>query len=117
MTIAHELKDQGLEATTLDALGFVSYFGKNDLPQAIAYHEQSLALYRQIKSRAGEMLQLMRLGLIYMEDAQDARSLLYYEPALVMARELKDPREVAILNRLGQIYHALYGVDKAIETY
>ncbi|HEX4945125.1 MAG TPA: CHAT domain-containing protein, partial [Blastocatellia bacterium] len=71
----------------------------------------------QLKSRAGEMLEMMRIGMIYTEDAQDERARTYYEPALVMARELKDSREIAILNRLAQIYHVLYGTDKAIETY
>jgi CHAT domain-containing protein len=117
LTIARELKEQAWEASALDALGFVAYFGKNDLPQAIASHEQALAIYRQLKMRSAELFQLARLGFIYREDAQEDVARNYYESALAIVRELKDAREAMVLNQLGQIYHRMYGTDKAIETY
>ncbi|HEX4946063.1 MAG TPA: tetratricopeptide repeat protein, partial [Blastocatellia bacterium] len=117
LSIAREMKNPGMEADTLDALGFVSYFGKNDMPQAIAYHEQALATYRQLKIRQAELFQLTRLGFMYSEDAQDDLSRTYYESALAIVRELKDSREAMVLNQLGQLYHRIYGTDKAIETY
>ncbi len=97
---AVRLAEEGGDATALSeassSLGEVSYIeaaymGQGDLSEALAHHERSLALRREIGDRRGESLALSRIGVIHERmDAHD-RAQACYEQALGIAEELDFP--------------------------
>ncbi|MFB2881135.1 tetratricopeptide repeat protein [Floridanema aerugineum] len=65
MVISRNLNDRFNEAAYLDYLGVV-YRRQNKYAQAIDYHQQSLALFRQLKTPRSEAIVLCNLGMAYL---------------------------------------------------
>ena len=73
--------------------------------RAIEYHEQALAISREIGDRRGEGNDLGNLGNAYKNLGEVRRAIGYYEQALVIAREIGDRRGEAFLCwNLGLLY-------------
>ena len=73
--------------------------------RATEYHEQALAIDREIGDRRGEGNQLCNLGICYAGLGQTIRAIEYYEQALAIQREIEDRRGEGIC--LGNLAEAL----------
>jgi tetratricopeptide (TPR) repeat protein len=86
--------------------------------RAIEYHEQALAISREISDRRGEGANLGNLGQAYADLGQAERAIEYHERALSISREIGDRRaEGNTLGNLGTAYAALGQVERAIEYH
>jgi len=75
------------------------------VPKAIGYHKQALAIAREYGHRRKEGLELDNLGLAYAPIDQEQKSIEYTEQALAIAREFGDRRgEGHNLGMLGSAY-------------
>jgi tetratricopeptide (TPR) repeat protein len=105
------------EGTALDNLG-IARRNLGQVERAIEYHQQALAVSREIGDRRGEGTDLGNLGIAYHSLGQVERAIEYYQQALAVSREIGDRRnEGAWLGNLGLAYADLGQVERAIEYY
>jgi CHAT domain-containing protein/tetratricopeptide (TPR) repeat protein len=106
-----------LRVAFLDNLGWVSSaMGQYD--RALEYHQQALAISKQIKRRGSEAGQLKSLGGLCESLGQQDRGLEYYEQALAINKEVKDCfLQGNLLSSLGWHYHRVGQQDRALEYY
>ena len=105
------------EGAHLGHLG-LAYSALGQVEKAITYHEQALAISRDIGHRQGEGAHLGNLGLAYRDLGQVEKAIDYYEQALAISREIGDRQgEGSDLGNLGNAYRALGQVEKAIIYY
>ena len=100
------------------ALGYLgaAYYALGQPQQAIACHEQTLALVRDLGDHQEENLTLTRLGLDYLYAGDLPNALKYNQQALEMARERGDRLRVyAQMIQLGRLYRMLGEVRQAVE--
>jgi tetratricopeptide (TPR) repeat protein len=96
----------------------IAYSVLGQVERAIEYHEQALAISKEIGDRHGEGNQLGNLGLAYYALGQVERAIEYHERALAISKEIGDRHgEGNRLGNLGIAYHALGQVERAIEYY
>jgi tetratricopeptide (TPR) repeat protein len=96
----------------------IAYHALGQAERAIEYHQQALAIARDIGDRRNEGIQLGTLGEAYCTLGQVERAIEYHQQALAIAREIRDRRnEGAWLSGLGLTYHALGQVERAIEYH
>ncbi|BAZ28289.1 hypothetical protein NIES4074_07200 [Cylindrospermum sp. NIES-4074] len=87
-------------------------------PQAIEYHQQSLATARKIGDRLGEGKALGNLGFAYDSLGNYPQAIEYYQQDLSIAREISDRRgEGQTLGNLGIAYRSLGNYPQAIEYH
>src|SRR3989442_7149943 len=90
---------------TLNSLGRV-YNNQGRWEEAIACHEQSLAICRQLGDRHGEAQALTNLGNVYQNQGRWEEAIACYEQSLPVFRQLGDRHgEARTLNNLGLLYH------------
>ncbi len=112
-----KLKDANLKRSSLSNLGFC-YRTLGQIIRAIEYHEQALAMAREIGNRKSEGNQLGFLGLCYRILGQITRAIEYHEQALAMAREIRNRKiEGHQLGNLGLCYQTLGQFTRAIEYH
>jgi len=111
------LHDVLLQAMNQDGLGFV-LLALGQIREAIALHEDSLALAEQIGDPQLVCQVLNHLGTAYRDLGEATRAIRLYEEALKIAQDLyfRD-REGTILGNLGNAYHNLGDFEQAIGFY
>jgi tetratricopeptide (TPR) repeat protein len=103
------------EANDLGNLG-VAYNQLGEMPQAIEYIEQALAVTRVIGDKPHEGVWLYALGTAYAELGEERKAIGYYEQTLAIARAIGDMHNVEnCLNGLGIICSTSGKVQKALE--
>jgi tetratricopeptide (TPR) repeat protein len=76
--------------------------------KAIEFHEQALAISREIGDHRGEGVHLGNLGLAYSDLGESRKAIEFYEQALAISREIGDRRgEGNQLGNLGSVYYYL----------
>ncbi|HPQ70876.1 MAG TPA: tetratricopeptide repeat protein [bacterium] len=117
-TWAKELKlDLKTISFFLGNLGLV-YRHLGDLKKAAQYHEQALAIDREIGDRQGEAADLGNLGLVYQNLGELEKAAQYHEQALAIHRELGVRQgEAQNLGNLGIVYANLGEFKKAAEHH
>jgi tetratricopeptide (TPR) repeat protein len=115
--LLEKVKDKRAQGNALSELGIIhSLLG--EVKKAIEYHEQALAIAREIGDRRGEGNALGNLGLAYAALGEARKAIDYYEQHLAIAREIGDKRgEGAALGNLGLAYAALGDARNAIEYH
>ncbi|NEQ54391.1 MAG: tetratricopeptide repeat protein [Leptolyngbya sp. SIO3F4] len=89
-----------------------------DYPQALDYHEQSLALSRELGNRATEARTLGNIGNIYGLLGDYPQALDYHEQSLALSRELGDrATEARTLGNIGNIYQSLGDYPQALDYH
>ncbi len=98
---------------------------RREFEQALATFQQVLAIQREISAlpnvdrvaaRKSERLTLNRIAGIYVTLGEYTKAVDYYQQALVIAKELKDPeREMTTLNSIGRTYTRLGEYTKALD--
>ena len=81
-----------------------AYYSLGQYPQAIDYHQQQLAIAREIGDRRGEASSLGNLGNAYHALGQYPQAIEYQQQSLAIAREIGDRTEEA--NSLFNLYRA-----------
>ncbi|MBD2002621.1 MULTISPECIES: tetratricopeptide repeat protein [Cyanophyceae] len=104
-------------AASLASLGNAyDFLGQSQL--AIDYHQQSLAITREIGYRDGEVAYLNNLGNAYDFLGQSQLAIDYHQQSLAITREIGDPDgEVAYLNNMGSAYRSLGQYPLAIDYH
>jgi tetratricopeptide (TPR) repeat protein len=104
-------------ADTLNNLGLVAESQGNYL-EAIEYHEQALALQRDLGDQQGEANSLNSLGIVAMSQGNYAEAIDYYEQSLALKRELGDRQgEATTLGNLGIVARSQGNYAEAIDYY
>jgi predicted ATPase/DNA-binding SARP family transcriptional activator len=109
-------KQTQVRATALNGAGVLAYH-QGDYDTARSFHEQSLAIWRELGDKQGIAASLRNLGNIstFQRDYEAARAL--YEESLAIRRELGDKQGIAIsLGNLGNIAfnQGDYGTARAL---
>ncbi|MTJ10426.1 CHAT domain-containing protein, partial [Anabaena sp. UHCC 0204] len=105
------------ESQSLGNLG-IAYHRLGDYPTAINYHQQSLAIAREIKHPRSEGNALGNLGVAYLALGDYSTAIDYHQQSLVIDREIKDiSGEGHTLGNLGITYNSLEDYSIAIDYY
>jgi len=76
--------------------------------KALAYIQQALAIYQQVKNRNGEAMALNSLSNVFNSQLQHDRAIAYLQQSLAIFTEVKDRSgEAKTLNNLGVSFHKL----------
>jgi tetratricopeptide (TPR) repeat protein len=93
-------------------------FQLGQYPKAIEFHQQSLAIKREIGDRNGEATSLNNLGGAYFQLGQYPKAIEFYQQSLAIKREIGDRHgEGVSLGNLGNAYKSLGQYPKAIEFH
>jgi tetratricopeptide (TPR) repeat protein len=85
---------------------------------AIEYHQQALAIAKEIGDRRNEGTWFGNLGLAYADQGQVERAIEYYEQALAISKEIGDRRNEGYwLNNLGVAFKDMEKYDLALACY
>ncbi len=105
------------EANSLGNLGLV-YDALGDHGRAVNFHQQSLAIKRQLDDRQGEANSLGNLGLVYDALGDYARAIDFLQQSLAIARQLGDSQgEVKSLGNLGLVHYNSGDYGRAIDFH
>ncbi|MDM8554850.1 CHAT domain-containing protein, partial [Desulfococcaceae bacterium HSG7] len=93
-----------------------SNLGRYD--EALTYHEQALAIKKEIGDRRGMGISLNNIGAVYANLGRYDQALTYFEQALAIKKEIGDRRgEGTALNNIGRVYENLDQYDKALRSF
>jgi Tfp pilus assembly protein PilF len=105
LPVLRQARDRTGEANALSHIGGVYAETLGQLPAALDYYQQALAIYREVGARQGETQQLNNIGDTYWSLGQLEPALESFESALVIARDIGDQwAEAQLLTNLGVIY-------------
>jgi tetratricopeptide (TPR) repeat protein len=104
-------------AASLTSLGNV-YYSLGEYQKAIEFHQQSLAIKREIGDRGGEGNSYNNLGNVYYSLGEYQKAIEFYQQSLAITREIGDRGgEGKSYNNLGNVYQSLGEYQKALEFY
>ncbi len=102
---------------SLTSLGNVSD-SLGEYQKAIEFHQQSLAIFREIGDRGGEAKSYNNLGIVYRSLGEYQKAIEFCQQSLAIKREIGDRGgEAFSYNNLGTVYQYLGEYQKAIEFY
>ncbi|WP_375329582.1 tetratricopeptide repeat protein [Microcystis sp. BLCC-F210] len=102
---------------SLTSLGNV-YYSLGEYQKAIEFHQQSLAIDREIGDRGGEAKSYDNLGNVYYSLGEYQKAIEFHQQSLAIEREIGDRGgEAASYNNLGNVYYSLGEYQKAIEFH
>ncbi len=103
-----------------DALNNLSGIYKNqgNSRKAMAYSNESLAIYKELGDQKGEALCLNNIGFIYNNQGDIPKALEYYHKSLSIQEDIGDQKGIAYsLNNIGAVYDNQGDIEKALEYY
>jgi tetratricopeptide (TPR) repeat protein len=104
-------------AASLTSLGNV-YYSLGEYQKAIEFHQQSLAIKREIGDRGGEATSYNNLGTVYYSLGEYQKAIEFHQQSLAIKREIGDRGgEATSYNNLGTVYYSLGEYQKAIEFH
>jgi len=102
---------------SLTSLGNV-YDSLGEYQKAIEFHQQSLAITREIGDRGGEGKSYMGLGNVYYSLGEYQKAIEFYQQSLAITREIGDRGgEASSWFNLGLTYYKLKRIAEAKEAY
>ncbi|WP_396888880.1 tetratricopeptide repeat protein [Microcystis aeruginosa] len=102
---------------SLSSLGN-AYCFLGEYQKAIEFHQQCLAIDREIGDRGGEATSYNNLGSVYNSLGEYQKAIEFHQQSLAIKREIGDRGgEAASYNNLGNVYYFLAEYEKAIEFY
>ena len=115
LTLAQQVKDQKLEALTLNYIGF-NYSSISQPQEALKYYNQALPIIREVGDRAGEAITLNNIGAVYNRISQPQEALKYYNQALPIKRSVSNRAgEATILSNIGFAFRDTKQPTQALE--
>jgi len=116
--LAKQAGNTFVEASSLMAIGDLTYFTKSDIEQSTQLYQQSLQLFRQIGEQDGINAALLNLGSAAFDQYDLVGAQHYYEEAYSIIKTLgQTHREGIILSNLGAIYMQQGDQAKALIHY
>ena len=104
-------------AASLTSLGNV-YYSLGEYQKAIEFHQQSLAITREIGDRGGEGNSYNNLGNVYYSLGEYQKAIEFYQQSLAITREIGDRGgEASSWFNLGLTYYKLKRISEAKEAY
>jgi tetratricopeptide (TPR) repeat protein len=95
-----------------------AYYSLGQYERAIAFHQQSLDIAKEIGDIQGESISLNNLGNAYYFLGQYQRAIAFHQQSLDIFREIGDVQGESIsLNNLGNAYYSLGQYERAIAFY
>ncbi len=96
----------------------ISYTLRGDYPKSLEYHQLSLEIQEELKSKQGIAVSLTNIGLIYSNQGNYPKALIYLEKSLAINEEINDIRQIAAaLSNLGLIYDKQENYPAALEYH
>lgn len=93
------------------------YDNQRDYAKAFGFHQQALAIFKQIGDTAGEGKTLNNIGGVYYNQKEYAKALEFYQEALVIVKQVGDKAsEGTFLNNIGSAYDKLGQYENAEKT-
>ncbi len=89
-------------------------------PKALEYHQQALAIHRELGDKRGEGDDLSNLSVIYGNLDQLDKALEYYQQAIAISLEIGNKLEVGVgntLNNFGLVYYNISQYSKSLECH
>ena len=103
------------EGSMLDNLG-LTYQNLGQYNKAIDFHQQSLAISKEIDDFYTEAVSLGNLGSVYNNLEQYQKALDFYKQSLAIVKQIGDRNmEAVLINNLGSVYLDLGQYNKAID--
>ena len=104
-------------AASLTSLGNV-YYSLGEYQKAIEFHQQSLAITREIGDRGGEAKSYNNLGNVYYSLGEYQKAIEFYQQSLAITREIGDRGgEANAWFNLGLTYYKLDRISEAKEAF
>jgi tetratricopeptide (TPR) repeat protein len=104
-------------AATLGNIGLI-YSAKGDLNKALKYHQEALAIHREVGYGQGKASDLGNIGVIYKAKGDLNKALEYHQEALKIHRKLGYGQgEANQLGNIGLIYSAKGDLDNALRYH
>jgi DNA-binding SARP family transcriptional activator/DNA polymerase III delta prime subunit len=104
LSVACRVGDRAAQAQAHNDLGLMDW-GAGRYAQALARHEQSLAIRRELSDRPGQVASLINLGMVAASEGRYDQAVAYNRQSLAIANELGDRRGQAnSLANLGEVY-------------
>jgi tetratricopeptide (TPR) repeat protein len=104
-------------AATLGNIGLI-YSAKGDLDNALKYHEDALAIHKEIGYGQGKASDLGNIGVIYKTKGDLNKALEYHQESLKIHRKLGYGQgEANQLSNIGLIYSAKGDLDNALKYH
>ncbi|MBC1197201.1 tetratricopeptide repeat protein [Microcystis aeruginosa BLCCF158] len=95
-----------------------AYTFLGEYQKAIEFHQQSLAIKREIGDRGGEAKSYDNLGIVYYSLGEYEKAIEFHQQSLAIEREIGDRGgEAYSYNNLGNVYYSLGEYQKAIEFH
>ncbi|WP_445305725.1 CHAT domain-containing protein [Microcoleus sp. T2B6] len=117
LALAQQVKDQKLEALTLNYIGF-NYNRISQPQEALKYYNQALPIKRAVGDRSGEATTLNNIGAVYNRIGQPQEALKYFNQALPISRAVGDRSgEAATLHNIGAVYNRIGQPQEALKYY
>ncbi|MFN9673328.1 MAG: tetratricopeptide repeat protein [Microcystis sp.] len=102
---------------SLTSLGNV-YNSLGEYQKALEFHQQSLAIFREIGDRGGEGNSYNNLGTVYNSLGEYQKAIEFYQQSLVIKQEIGDRAGASSsYYNLGNVYSCLREYQKALEFY
>ncbi|BAG02494.1 tetratricopeptide protein [Microcystis aeruginosa NIES-843] len=102
---------------SLTSLGNV-YNSLGEYQKAIEFHQQSLAIFREIGDRGGEAASYNNLGNVYNSLGEYQKAIEFHQQSLAIKREIGDRGgEAKSYGNLGNVYYSLGEYQKASEFH
>jgi tetratricopeptide (TPR) repeat protein len=110
LSLCQQTGDRFSLARVYNNLGNISFFGKQDYPQAKAYYEKALPIFQEVGSLMGEQFAWGNLGAAasHMHELEEARA--WFEQALVVGRKVGTPS--ILINTLANLADIEFQIGK-----
>lgn len=86
--------------------------------EALQFHEQSLAIKKELNNKKGMATSLNNMGFVYMRQVNISKAMEFFHQSLKIREEISDKRGIATsLINIGNIYYRQNEFEKALEYY
>ncbi|MFX0066062.1 MAG: tetratricopeptide repeat protein [Candidatus Hermodarchaeota archaeon] len=118
-TVSEEqFTDLKLKKASLISFRGLAYQYKGELDKALEYHQQSLALRREVGKKEEIAASLNNIGIIYWQKGELNQALEHYQQCLVIFKELGNTQHIAAsLTNIGTIYYHQGDLNQALKYY
>jgi serine phosphatase RsbU (regulator of sigma subunit)/lipopolysaccharide biosynthesis regulator YciM len=116
LELAKKTGNRRAESAAYNTMG-VACINKNDLDNALIYHEKSLKIRQELKDKKGEAVSLNNIGIVYNYKGDVVTSIDCYQRSLKLKQEIGDMAGVAAAySNIGQLY-LNQGLNETALTY
>ena len=116
LDFAREKNHKFWQAKACNTLG-VAWYIKSIYPRAVEWHQQSLAIMKEVGEISGMATSYNNLGNIYSDQGDFVKALQHYQKALDLVETTNRPKASIYYSNIGSIYLAQGIYPKALEQF